>query len=170
MHHATHTKTVGRISCATTIACLTLAGCSSAIQPGPAAKPAFSIQGSVVAPMNLNVLTIEEATVLIGDQSEAEKYAGRSCPLRAGSEDLAGGQVRVSDSHGTVVALGKAGSDPKMVVVPAAVGASPLACQLSFQVDAVPDSDRIFSIQLSQLPSASFTREQLSQPIELKAQ
>ncbi|GAA2501346.1 hypothetical protein [Terrabacter carboxydivorans] len=169
MRHTTHARPLGRILSATAIAILMLAGCSSAVQSVPASKPAFSIHGTVVAPMNLNVLTVEEATALIGDPSEAEKYAGRSCPLRAGSEGLAGGQVRVSDSHGTLVALGNAGADPVMIVVPAAVGASPLACQLSFKVDAVPDADHIFSIQLSQLASVSFTREQLSQPVELTA-
>lgn len=138
---------------------------------GPEAtqKPDFSIQGKVVAPMDLNVFTVDEGIALLGDPSAAAQYVGRPCPVKQGSTDLVGGQVRVTDSHGAVVALGKVGSDPKMIAVTGSAMASPLACELPFTVDAVPDTDRIYTVQLAQMAGVSFTREQLSAPIELSS-
>lgn len=150
-----------------TVALLLLTGCSAPGQPAATQQPVFSIQGKTVVPMDFNVLTVDEGIALLGDPSAATQYVGRPCPVKQGSTALVGGQVRVTDSHGAVVALGKVGSDPKMIAVAGSMLASPLACELSFTVDSVPDLDRIYTIQLAQKAGVSFTREQLSAPIEL---
>ncbi|WP_156465278.1 hypothetical protein [Knoellia sp. Soil729] len=162
-------KNKWRLLAVAPIAALFLTSCTASGQVEPNRGAVFPIQGKVATPMNLNVLTIDESIALMGDPTIAAQYAGRPCPVRDTSADLVGGQVRVSDSHGVMVALGKVDTEAKMIAVPGGLGTSLLACELSFTVGAVPDTDLIYTVQLSRLPGVSFTREQLSGPVDMSA-